>query len=183
MPPPAAPPQPPTARSLPDACIAEDELRAAVARAGREAAWLAAQRPISACLAAAVSARATCHDARAVRAVALCIRSTPLLCTYGPDASVLFPDQHCMMTQLRPARMRDGRGAASAMSQLCVSCCVDTRAGTARSIRTPKPHAAPSLTARTDFSQREATRARGDTGRHERRAAPRARASGEHSTR
>ena len=86
MPPPAAPPQPPTARSLPDACIAEDELRAAVARAGREAAWLAAQRPISACLAAAVSARATCHDARAVRAVALC--------AYGPDASVLFPDQH-----------------------------------------------------------------------------------------
>ena len=80
------PAQPPTARSLPDACIAEDELRAAVARAGREAAWLAAQRPISACLAAAVSARATCHDARAVRAVALC--------TYGPDASVLFPDQH-----------------------------------------------------------------------------------------
>ena len=86
MPPPAAPPQPPTARSLPDACIAEDELRAAVARAGREAAWHAAQRPISACLAAAVSARATCHDARAVRAVALC--------AYGPDASVLFPDQH-----------------------------------------------------------------------------------------
>ena len=65
---------------------AQDELRAAVARAGREAAWLAAQRPISACLAAAVSARATCHDARAVRAVALC--------AYGPDASVLFPDQH-----------------------------------------------------------------------------------------
>ncbi|EOD42044.1 hypothetical protein EMIHUDRAFT_431914, partial [Emiliania huxleyi CCMP1516] len=110
MPPPAAPPQPPTARSLPDACIAEDELRAAVARAGREAAWHAAQRPISACLAAAVSARATCHDARAVRAVALC--------TYGPDASVLFPDQHCMMTLCAPRACVMGE----ARLRLCRSC-------------------------------------------------------------
>ena len=78
---------------------------------------------------------------------------------HGTDVTVSRPT---LMTLCAPrAHAGDGRGAASAMSQLCVSCRVDTRAGTARSIRTPKPHAAPSLTARTDFSQREYPSPRG----------------------